>query len=126
MDEINYWRRRRENLKHIDEQLEKPELKEIVRFLERVDSTYAKGFTDLTMNIKNKAEEASNNLQFLESLFQPCKSLESVSPKEIPDLLPNLLMRVRMIWEHSKFYKSNERISGLLHKISNEIIKRCK
>jgi dynein heavy chain len=31
-----------------------------------------------------------------------------------------------MIWEHSKFYKSNERISGLLHKISNEIIKRCK
>ena len=35
-------------------------------------------------------------------------------------------MRVRMIWEHSKFYKSNERISGLLHKISNEIIKRCK
>jgi dynein heavy chain len=55
LDEINYWRRRRENLKHIDEQLEKPELKEIVRFLERVDSTYAKGFTDLTLNIKNKA-----------------------------------------------------------------------
>lgn len=63
---------------------------------------------------------------FLESLYQPCKSLETVSPKQIPDLLPNLLMRVRMIWEHSKFYKSNERISGLLHKISNEIIKRCK
>lgn len=35
-------------------------------------------------------------------------------------------MRVRMIWEHSKYYKSNERISGLLHKISNEIIQRCK
>lgn len=31
-----------------------------------------------------------------------------------------------MIWEHSKYYKSNDRISGLLHKISNEIIKRCK
>lgn len=35
-------------------------------------------------------------------------------------------MRVRMIWEHSKYYKSNERISGLLQKISNEIIQRCK
>jgi dynein heavy chain len=31
-----------------------------------------------------------------------------------------------MIWHHSKFYKSNERISGLLYKISNQIIQRCK
>jgi dynein heavy chain len=31
-----------------------------------------------------------------------------------------------MIWEYSKHYNSQERISGLLHKISNEIIKRCK
>jgi dynein heavy chain len=31
-----------------------------------------------------------------------------------------------MISEKSEFYNSNERISGLLHKISNEIIKRCK
>lgn len=31
-----------------------------------------------------------------------------------------------MIWEHSKHYNSPERVSGLLHKISNEIIKRCK
>lgn len=38
----------------------------------------------------------------------------------------DLLNRVRMIWEKSKYYKTPERISGLLHKISNEIIKRCK
>lgn len=31
-----------------------------------------------------------------------------------------------MIWEHSKYYNSQDRITGLLHKISNEIIKRCK
>lgn len=42
-------------MKHIDEQLEKTDLKEIVRFLERVDSTYAKGFNDLTLNIKSRA-----------------------------------------------------------------------
>lgn len=37
-----------------------------------------------------------------------------------------LLVRVRMIWEKSKFYKTSDKISGLLHKISNEIIKRCR
>ena len=31
-----------------------------------------------------------------------------------------------MIWEKSKFYKTSDKISGLLHKISNEIIKRCR
>ena len=41
-------------------------------------------------------------------------------------MIPELLKRVRMIWQHSKFYKSNERISGLLYKISNQIIQRCK
>lgn len=63
---------------------------------------------------------------FLESLYEPCKTLESADPKDIPNILPGLLMRVRMIWEHSKYYNSVERISGLLHKISNEVIQRCK
>jgi len=31
-----------------------------------------------------------------------------------------------MIWERSQFYTSPERIQGLLQKISNEIIKRCR
>lgn len=31
-----------------------------------------------------------------------------------------------MIWEFSEHYNSSDRIAGLLHKISNEIIKRCK
>jgi len=44
LDEIQYWRNRRENLKHIDEQLENEELKRIVRFLEKNESNDAKGF----------------------------------------------------------------------------------
>lgn len=31
-----------------------------------------------------------------------------------------------MIWEKSKYYYKDSRIAGLLHQISNEIIKRCK
>jgi dynein heavy chain len=44
LDEIQYWRNRRENLKHIDEQLENAELKTIVKFLEKMDSNDARGF----------------------------------------------------------------------------------
>lgn len=47
-------------------------------------------------------------------------------PKQIPDLLPETLKRIRMIWQHSKYYNSSERVSGLLYKISNQVIQRCK
>jgi len=59
-------------------------------------------------------------------LYFPCKKLEEATPREIPLLLNDLLNRVRMISEKSKYYNSPERIQGLLHNISNEIIKRCK
>lgn len=41
-------------------------------------------------------------------------------------MISDLLNRVRMIWEHSKYYNTSDCITSLLHKISNEIIKRCK
>lgn len=34
-----------------------------------MDSNDARGFGELAANIKNKSEEAQNNLLFLESLF---------------------------------------------------------
>ena len=98
LDEIDYWRNRRENLKHIDEQLENPELKQIVKFLEKMGGNYAKGFGEEAANIKNKSEEAHDNLLLLESLYEPCQKLQAATPKEIPDMIPSLLMRVRMIW----------------------------
>ena len=48
------------------------------------------------------------------------------NPLTIPELLPELLFCVRVIWEKSTNYNTEERISGLLRRISNEIIKRCR
>ena len=37
-----------------------------------------------------------------------------------------MLKSVRLVWELSKFYNTPERMKGLLTKISNQIIKRCR
>ena len=47
-------------------------------------------------------------------------------PKDIPKILPEALNSVRIIWELSKYYNTPERMKGLLTKISNQIIKRCR
>ena len=125
-DEIDYWLNRKKNLSHIDQQLEKEELKKIVKILKDQDSSYVDTFEQSTDKIKSGSFEADDNLVFLSSLKEPCQLLRESSPKDIPLLLPDLLNRVRMIWEKSQYYNTNERIQGLLHKISNEIIQRCK
>lgn len=47
-------------------------------------------------------------------------------PKDIPKILPDVLNSVRIIWELSRHYNTQERMKGLLTKISNQIILRCR
>lgn len=88
LEEIKYWRSRKENLSYIDEQLEKDELKKIKHILHLVDSSYVVSFEDLSKNIKIGSIEAEDNLMFLKSLYEPCKKLGESTPQEIPALLP--------------------------------------
>jgi dynein heavy chain len=62
----------------------------------------------------------------LNTLSEPCTRIEKATPKEIPKILPDVLQSVRIIYELSKYYHTNERMKGLLTKISNQIIKRCR
>jgi len=126
IDEILQWSRRRDNLGNIKDQLEKKELKDIVELLKLHNSSYLKSFQDLSQSISSGSNEAEDNLKYLNTLYEPCKQIETLPPKEIPTILPSLLNRVRMIWEKSGHYNTEDKIAGLLRKISNEIIKRCR
>jgi len=62
----------------------------------------------------------------LKTLEDPCRKIEKAEPKEIPSLLPDVLNSVRIIWELSDTYATDERMKGLLTKISNQINQRCR
>ena len=126
LEEISYWKDRQYNLSRIHNQLEQSQLKKILTVLDYADSSYLQGFQDLTKKIKDYTLEADNSIKFLETLKEPCKILEGSELKNIPDILPDILNRIRMIWELSEFYNTSDRICGLLTKVSNEIIKQCK
>ena len=46
--------------------------------------------------------------------------------QDIPKVLPVILNCIRMIWSLSRFYNTPERLVGLLRKLSNEIVNRCR
>lgn len=85
--------------------------------LQKVDSSYLDGFTDLKNQIQTSYEEASSNLKFLKILEDPCRKIQKAQPSEIPALIPDVLSAVRVIWELSDKYATPERMKGLLSKI---------
>lgn len=125
LDEINFWRSRTIDLSGISEQLNRAGVRRIVAVLNAAKSSFLGPFEKLAELIRTGSSEANDNLRFLNILTEPCEQLAKSEPKEIPPLLPDLLNRVRVIGTVSQKYTSPERLTGLLRKISNEIINRC-
>ena len=123
--EIEFWRSRSVDLSGIREQLDEPGVSKIVEVLEAAKSGYLAPFLNLSNLIQREAEAAQNNLRFLSSLEEPCTALASADPEQIPPILPRVLHCIRLIWNVSTHYNTPERLTGLLRKVSNEIINRC-
>ena len=100
-------------------------MKKIIEVLRTAESGYLESFEKLT-KIEDAFEEANDNLQYLSLLSTPCKKIENADPKNIPEILPDVLRTVRLIWNESAHYNTVDRIKSLLTKISNQIIQRCK
>jgi dynein heavy chain len=97
----------------------------MVATLSLAGSSYLAPFLQLKEQIQQEAAAAQDNVRFLACLEGPCQALSKATPTEIPGLLPQILDCIRMIWSLSRFYNTPERISGLLRRLSNEVINRC-
>ncbi|KAJ8310645.1 hypothetical protein KUTeg_012510 [Tegillarca granosa] len=125
LDEIEFWKNRCADLTGISTQLDKPGVKKITEILQMAKSSYVAPFLKLSSEIKEGSRQAESNLKFLMVLKDPCYELSEAHPKDIPAMLPKILNTIRMIWVNSEFYKTRERLTGILKKLSNEIINRC-
>eukprot|EP00392_Amoebophrya_sp_AT5.2_P008786 g8814.t1 len=125
LDEIEFWRARDLDLSRLHLQLQSGELQCVLEVLDAAKSSYLAQFRLLERDIQDGSHEAQDNLCFLNLLKEPATTLGTLTPVEIPKLLPELLNIVRMIWTVSTSYNTPDRISNLLRTVSNEIIRRC-
>eukprot|EP00794_Sanderia_malayensis_P010712 gene10712-11859_t len=125
LEEIEFWRSRCIDLSGISDQLDKPGVKRIESVLAIAKSSYVGPFQKLSKLIQDGSNQAQSNLKFLSILKAPCEELSTAQPKDICKILPRLLHLVRVIWTNSEHYRSRERLTGLMRKISNEVIERC-
>jgi dynein heavy chain len=125
LEEIQFWRSRCQDLSGISGQLNRSEVQRVIKILEASTSSYLEQFQRLSNLIHEGTLQAQDNLKFLTTLSNPCKALSEAEPKNIISLLPKILRCVRMIWANSTYYNTRDRLTSLLRKVSNEIMRRC-
>lgn len=125
LEEIQFWRSRCDDLSGISNQINREEVQTIIKVLDMAKSSFLDQFLRLSQLIQEGTVEAHDNLKFLSTMTDPCVALSQAEPKAIIEIIPKILRCVRLIWANSKHYNSKERITSLLRKISNEIIRRC-
>lgn len=125
LEEIGFYSSRCQDLSGITDQLNAPPLQQIVATLREANSSYLGPFETLAQSIQRGSDEAADNLRFLLILKPSCEALSIAHPTEVPAILPEILNRIRVIGAVSRFYHTEERLTSLLRKISNEVIKRC-
>ena len=62
--------------------------------------------------------------RFLNTLVPPCEALAKAKATDVAGLVPGISHRVRLVWNAAEKY-DQDRVFGLLRKISNEVMRRC-
>ncbi|XP_043099095.1 dynein axonemal heavy chain 2-like [Puntigrus tetrazona] len=125
LEEISFWKSRCADLDSISKQLQKPGVCHIQAILQLYASTYIPPFCKLAKQIQESTLQAQSNVSFLSLLKEPCEELAQLKPCEIAPKLTHILNLIRVIWVNSSYYNTRDRITALLCKISNEIIRLC-
>ena len=137
--ELEYWRRRMQRLLSITEQIKTKECKTVIGVLSavtkanpaemRVDRqrlfALLRRWRQIDINITEAANEAKDNVKYLQTLEKFIDPLYRGTPQAIVDALPALLNSIKMIHTIARYYNTTERMTTLFVKITNQMITNC-
>jgi dynein heavy chain len=80
----------------------------------------------IDISITEAFNEAKDNVKYLVTLEKFIEPLYTGTPAQVIDTLPALMNSVKMIHTIARYYNTSERMTGLLAKITNQMITNCK
>uniref|UniRef100_A0A3B3Y5N1 AAA+ ATPase domain-containing protein n=1 Tax=Poecilia mexicana TaxID=48701 RepID=A0A3B3Y5N1_9TELE len=117
--ELQFWATRRENLLGIQSQIQSSKVEQIMEILRRVKSSYYSAFKDVSVL------EAEDIDLYLRPLRRQISNLEERSFPQVEPLLPPLFHTLCLIWSHSEYYCTPQRMVVLLQEFCNLIIEKA-
>ncbi|KAL0211729.1 hypothetical protein RCL1_005355 [Eukaryota sp. TZLM3-RCL] len=127
LSEIEHWKHRMSKFNSIRDYLENTGfIRIIVSVLNFARSSSLDHWKSLQRRVKDVAIEAEDNLKYLYTIDKVARPLYSPDPVQITDCLHQLLNAISMVHTVTRFYNTNERLTGLFVKITNQMVVSCK
>ncbi|KAM3866414.1 LOW QUALITY PROTEIN: dynein axonemal heavy chain 11 [Diretmus argenteus] len=123
--ELHFWATQKENLLGIQSQIQSPKVEQIMEILRRIKSSYYSSFNDICLKVNQAVLEAEDIDLYLRPLRKLISSFEERSFPQIETLLPPLFHTLCLIWSHSQYYCSPERMVVLLQEFCNLLIEKA-
>ncbi|XP_064087416.1 LOW QUALITY PROTEIN: dynein axonemal heavy chain 5-like [Macrobrachium nipponense] len=124
-DELEYWKRRMAKFKYLSEQMETPQVRGAILVLQLARSKSLKLWKDTDARVTHNLAEAKDNVKFVYAIEEYCHPLYLNDPPGMTPYIMMLFNTVRMIHSISKYYNTSEKLSALLIKITNQMIRAC-
>ncbi|XP_015241536.1 PREDICTED: dynein heavy chain 11, axonemal-like isoform X3 [Cyprinodon variegatus] len=123
--ELQFWATQRENLKGIQAQIQSSKVNQIIEILRRVESSYYSAFKDVCVKVNQAVVEAEDIDLYLRPLRRQISNLEERSFPQVEPLLPPLFHTLCLIWKHSQYYCTPQRMVVLLQEFCNLLIEKA-
>ena len=124
--EFEYWRTRMAKFNHVVEQLKNPMARVVTGVLHTAKSKTLKRWRACDNGITDALNEAKDNVKYLSTLERFTQPLYSGNPEAIIESLPALMNNVKMMLTIARYYSTQEHMTTLFVKITNQMIKTCK
>lgn len=137
--ELEFWRKRMQKLTCISEQLRSKNCRTVYTVLSSAtqNPNELKGtkgdifvatskWKNIELRVTEALNEAKDNVKYLTTLEKFIEPLYDGTPDTIKDTLPALMNSIKMIHTIARYYNTNDRMTGLFIKITNQMIANCK
>ncbi|XP_030637646.1 dynein heavy chain 11, axonemal [Chanos chanos] len=123
--ELHFWAQQKDNLLGIQRQLQNPKVDQVLEILRRINSSYYASFIHIIDKVNQAVVEAEDIELYLRPLRKPIVMFEERTFTQLEPLIPSLFHTLALIWTHSRFYCSPQRIVTLLTEFCNLLIEKA-
>jgi dynein heavy chain len=138
--ELEYWKQRMRKLTCVSEQLRSKNCRTVFDVLNYASSSAGDNtnrprdkiylatskWRSIELRVTEALNEAKDNVKYLQTLEKFIEPLYDGTPESIKDTLPALMNSIKMIHTIARYYNTNERMTGLFIRITNQMISNCR
>eukprot|EP01047_Picozoa_sp_COSAG01_P062772 COSAG01_NODE_8035_length_2947_cov_3.654846_1_plen_857_part_10 len=126
LSEVEFWLSRRSTFNGLTKQLNNRNCKVVLIGAIQSRARHLKKWRTLDNQITDAANEAKDNVKYLQTLEKYLEPLYSGTTQSIVDGLPALMNNVKMMHTIARYYNTSERMTTMFCKITNQMITNCK